>query len=252
MTGTEAKVLAEKQGDVLSLTLNTPAKGNCLAPDAVEDLLEILGSADGVRMATIRGNGKHFCTGFDLSDIQDLSDGDLLWRLVRIEMLLQRVHKSPFPIVAFAQGQVVGAGADLFAACWRRVATDNARFRMPGWNFELALGTRRLSQLIGTDKARDMLIDTRQATAAEAQDFGLVTDVADSGSWPDLADAMAQRARSLPANASREMMRLTGQDTDDLDLAALVRTAGRPGLKQRIIDYREKAMRAAREKRNAS
>lgn len=248
----EAKLLIEQQGDVISLTLNNPSTGNCLSPDVVEDLLEVLETTRNVRMAAIRGNGKHFCTGFDLSDIQDLSDGDLLWRFVRIELLLQQIYKSPFPIVAFAQGQVVGAGADLFAACWRRVATANARFRMPGWNFELALGTRRLSQLIGTTNAQEMLIDSRYLSAAEAKDFGLITDMTESRNWPDLAQDLAQRARSLPAFASSEMLRLSKPDTDDLDLAAVVRTAGRPGLKQRILDYRETAMRAAREKQNAS
>ncbi|WP_108482578.1 enoyl-CoA hydratase/isomerase family protein [Oceaniglobus ichthyenteri] len=252
MEDPNAKVLIENQGDVLSVILNTPAKGNCLAPDVVDQLIDLFSTAQNVRMATIRGNGKNFCTGFDLSDIETLSDGDLLWRLVRIELLLQTIHKSPIPIVAFAQGQVVGAGADLFAACWRRVAVPEARFRMPGWNFELALGTRRLAQIVGTDKAQDILIDTRTFSATEAVNIGFATDTADIKDWATLETALAQRARALPAYAVGEMLGLSRADTDDLDLAAVVRTAARPGLKQRIFDYRETALRAAREKRRAS
>jgi len=252
MQSSDPNLIIEQQDDVISFTLNNPAKGNCLSPDIVEGLIDTLEGAKNPRMATIRGNGKHFCTGFDLSDIEDLSDGDLLWRFVRIEILLQKVHKLPFPIVAFAQGQVVGAGADLFTSCWRRVATAGARFRMPGWNFELALGTRRLQQTIGTDNAREMLIDTRSVSAIEARDFGLVTDIAESEQWSGMTSALKDRACALPPFASREMLRLTSPDTDDLDLAAVVRTSGRPGLKKRILDYRELAQRKARERRNLS
>lgn len=244
----DKKLIVEQRDNTLSLTLNAPGKANSLAPDMVEELLEALENADDVRMATLRGAGKHFCAGFDLSDIETVSDGDLLWRFVRIEMLLQKIHKSPFPIVALAHGQVVGAGADLFTACWRRVATKDARFRMPGWNFEIALGTRRLRQLVGPFHARDILIDTRYVSCDEAVKLGLVTDLAEADQWPELIDGLASRACSLPAFAASEMFRLTQDDTDDLDLAALVRTAGRPGLKQRIVSYREAAMRAARRK----
>ncbi|MFN3208181.1 MAG: enoyl-CoA hydratase/isomerase family protein [Roseovarius sp.] len=218
----------------------------------VERLIGALDDADGVRMAVIRGNGRHFCAGFDLSGLEEMSDGDLLWRFVRIEMMLQKVHKAPFPIVAMAQGQVVGAGADLFAACWRRVATSGSKFRMPGWNFELALGTRRLAQLIGGQNARDMLIDTRGVGAEEAVTQGLVTDIAEPDAWPAMVDALAARARHLPGFASREMLRLTGNDTDDLDLAAVVRTAGRPGLQDRILAYRTAMEAKSKEKRAAS
>jgi len=241
-------VVVEQHGDVLSLTLNAPSKANSLSPAMVEELMQALDKAEGVRIASIRGAGKHFCAGFDLSDIETLSDGDLLWRFVRIEMLLQKVHKSRFPIVALGHGQIVGAGADLFAACWRRIATPEARIRMPGWNFELALGTRRLRQLVGADHARDILIDTRSVSSDEAVEIGLATEIVDAEQWHECLDRIAARARSLPAFAASEMLRLTQDNTDDVDLAAVVRTAGRPGLKQRIIDYREAAMHAARKK----
>jgi|SRR6056297_1394967 len=252
MDSLEPKLLVEQRDDVLTLTFNTPDKANALAPDVVEHFIEVLDSAEGVRLAIIRGNGKHFCAGFDLSGLEDMSDGDLLWRFVRIEMLLQKVHKAPFPVVALAQGQVVGAGADLFAACWRRVATSSAKFRMPGWNFELALGTRRLAQLIGVEGARDMLIDTRGVPAEEAGTLGLVTDIAEPEDWPALTGRLATRARSLPEFATQEMFRLTSQDTDDLDLAAVVRTAGRPGLRDRILAYRRLMEARNKEKRAAS
>ena len=240
----------ERSDGLLALTLNRPKQGNALSPALVEVLIETLEAAESVRLCILRGEGKYFCTGFDLSELDSLSDGDLLWRFLRIETLLQMVHHAPFPVAAFAQGQVVGAGADLFAACWQRVAAPDAKFRMPGWNFELALGTRRLTNLIGPDAARDLLIDTKVLPAEDALSCGLATELADASAWPAMIDGLLERASALPPDALSALFEITSTDTRDADLAAVVRTAGRPGLKERVAAYRDKviaakAMRAA-------
>lgn len=252
MAASTGKVLLAEQSDgLLSLTLNRPDSANALSPALVEELIDTLTEAQNVRLCALRGEGKHFCAGFDLSDLAELSDGDLLWRFLRIEHLLQTVHHAPFPVVAFAQGHVVGAGADLFAACWRRVTAANAKFRMPGWNFELALGTRRLARLIGQDAARDLLIDTKVMPAEEALACGLASDLAESQDWPALVEASHARASALPPRALRDMLDLTIVDTRAEDTAAIVATAGRPGLKDRVAAYRARVI-ANKDKGRAS
>ena len=123
-----------------------------------------------------------------------------------------------------------------------RVAAPDARFRMPGWNFELALGTRRLTRLIGRDAARDLLIDTKVVAASDALACGLVTDMTDPQDWASLIDSSLRRASTLPRAALRDMLDLTTADTRGEDIAAIVATAGRPGLKDRIIAYRNAAI----------
>ena len=243
MSSYDPDLICTREDDVLLLTLNRGSKANSLTPTLVEDLITALDQPDNVRMAVIRGEGKHFCAGFDLSDISELSDGDLLWRFVRIELLLQKIYHSPFPIVALGHGQIVGAGADLFVACWHRVAAPCAKLKMPGWNFELALGTGRLAALIGQDAARDMLIDTRSISAEKAREIGLASDLIGKEGWEDLVTTLAARARTLPTEATTNMLALTGSKNAELDLAALVRSAARPGLKARIEKYRNLAMR---------
>jgi len=146
--------------------------------------------------------------------------------------------------LALGQGQIVGAGADLFTACWRRAATADARFRMPGWNFELALGTRRLARLIGQDAARDLLIDSQSISAEQGLASGLVTDICSRQQWPALVDKLLQRASALPPAALAGMLELTASDSRSADLATIVRTAGQPGLKQRMLAYRERVAAA--------
>ena len=243
MPSYDPDLICTREDDVLLLTLNRGSKANSLTPTLVEDLITALDQPNNVRMAVIRGEGKHFCAGFDLSDISELSDGDLLWRFVRIELLLQKIYHSPFPIVALGHGQIVGAGADLFVACWHRVAAPCVKLKMPGWNFELALGSGRLAALIGQDAARDMLIDTRSISAEQAREIGLASDLIEKEGWEDLVTTLAARARALPTEATTNMLALTGSKNAELDLAALVRSAARPGLKSRIDKYRNLAMR---------
>jgi enoyl-CoA hydratase/carnithine racemase len=156
---------------------------------------------------------------------------------------LQKIYHSPFPIVALGHGQIVGAGADLFVACWHRVAAPCVKLKMPGWNFELALGSGRLAALIGQDAARDMLIDTRSISAEQAREIGLASDLIEKEGWEDLVTTLAARARTLPTEATTNMLALTGSKSAELDLAALVRSAARPGLKARVEKYRNLAMR---------
>ena len=239
-TTTSDEVLIERDADLLSLTLNRPRQANALSPSVVESLIDALSMSEGVRACVIRGNGKHFCAGFDLSGLEDLSDGDLLLRFLRIETLLQKVHYAPFPILALGQGSVIGAGADLFAACWQRIAAPDARFAMPGWNFELALGTRRLTKLIGTDAARALLTESRPIDAQRAADIGLASLIAPTDTWSEHTSRFRERATTLSARAVADICALTVADTRSEDMAAIVATAGRPGLKQRVSRHVER------------
>ena len=108
MTSPDETPLELHQDDgLLQLTLNRPDKANALNPDLTEALIDAITRASNVRLCVIRGAGRHFCSGFDLADIDELSDGDLLWRFLRIETLLQALHHAPFAVVALAHGNAV-------------------------------------------------------------------------------------------------------------------------------------------------
>ena len=244
----EPVLLVEKKADLLILTLNRSANANALNPELVEALLHEIDRAVDIRLCVIRGNGRHFCAGFDLSNIEQCSDGDVLWRILRIELMLQAIHYAPFPIVALAHNQVIGAGADLFAACWLRVAAPDIKLKMPGWNFELSLGTRRLAKLVGAQTARDLLIDTKMLDAPQSLAINLATDIVETDQWDQLITVTLERTRVLPLKALRDMLSITLTDTRERDLATIVHTACREGLKQRILSYRATVIKTAKNK----
>ncbi len=231
-------LIVERNGAITTLRLNNAAKGNALSPALVAALALALhaASSDGTRLVVLRGEGRHFCTGFDLSDLAALSDGDLLLRVVRIELLLQQLHAMPVTTLAIGSGRTFGAGADLFAACDHRVALEGASFSFPGPAFGLALGTARLAARIGGTAARALLLAGREVTAAEALALGLATAVvADPAAV--MAEAAVAATRLDAPTVALLHERTRGADDAD-DLAALVKSAARPGLRARIEAYR--------------
>lgn len=225
---------------VTTLTLARPERGNALGPDLVEALLAAVQAASAdpvVHTLVLRGEGRHLCTGLDLSDLDQCRDGDLLQRLVRIETLLAAIWHAPMRTVALAQGRTWGAGADLFAACEVRLAIAGTTFRFPGAQFGIVLGTRRLAERVGADAARAITTGGGEWPAAAAQAAGLVQQVvADNG--VDTALAAACTAPAVDAGTAAALRMATRHDHRDADLAALVRSAAVPGLVQRIVAYR--------------
>jgi enoyl-CoA hydratase/carnithine racemase len=221
------------------ITLDRRDRGNALSQEAVERLsaeLTLAESALETDTIVFRSEGANFCTGFDWSDTESASDGDLLLRFVRIEMLLAAIWSSSKRTVALIQGRAWGAGADLAIACDVRFAEPKATFRFPGAAFGVVLGTRRLAERVGTDVARNLVLTGVSLRADEAKANGVVTELGSvqAEDLPrvvpplggvDEATRRAVHAASLPG----------GLDTD---LANLVRSVARPGIGERLAKFR--------------
>ena len=256
-----------RNGDECHVLLNRPAAGNALNAQLVGALLEVLEAcrSDGTQRLTLEGAGRHFCTGFDLSDVMAMTrrddaepnDGDarhaddcLLGRFVRIERLLQALADAPFQTIARVHGRAAGAGADLLTACVQRELTGDAIVSFPGASgFGLVLGTRRLAGRVGEATAREWVTSGRSITAAEALAAGLAT-IVKGPLGPPRANAGSQRevdtyTGALIDDALRDETGMPDQSdlaqsqrrANDKDLALLVASAARPGLARRIAGY---------------
>jgi enoyl-CoA hydratase len=242
-----APVLIEVQEGVWRVTLNRPRQGNACSAELVAGLDDALAQAEagGARCFVLQGEGRHFCTGFDLARLDEESDDTLLARFVRIELLLQRIARSPFLTLALAQGRTMGAGADLFAACDLRLAHPDASFAFPGaGGFGLVLGSRRLAARVGADTALDWVLTGRTIAAGQARSSGLVSELVDG---PEAIGSMLA-ARSHPDTWLHQALRAAvdpaAQANDALDLERLVRSAARPGLRDRIAAYVQRSAAA--------
>ena len=222
-----------------TFTLSRPEKRNALSAELVERLSDGVARAhaQAARVLVFRGEGKNFSAGFDFSDFENQSEGDLLLRFVRIEELLQAVAASPCVTVALAHGRNFGAGVDLFAACRYRVAAADATFRMPELRFGLVLGTRRFAAIVGVERARAILESASTFDAREALEMGFVHRIVEREGWPEAVAEAGARASALDDVTRASLYRVLSERDDNADLADLVRSAARPGLKARIAAY---------------
>ncbi len=222
----------DHQAGVTLLRLQRPERGNALGPMLVEGLISAASEAfanAAVHTLVLQGEGRHFCTGLDLSDLATLSDADLLLRLVRIETLLAMLWHAPIRTVAQAKGRTWGAGADLLVACEQRLVGSDTTLRFPGAQFGLVLGTRRLAERIGADAARALVLEGGELDATQALALGLASRI---------TETLALAPLRTCGDTGRAVRAASRSDLRDADLAALVRSAAVPGLQQRITQYR--------------
>jgi enoyl-CoA hydratase/carnithine racemase len=202
------RLIEERDGAVLVLTLDYPARRNALAMPLRTAMLDALERATGdrsVRAVVLTGSGGHFCSGGDISgmDVKDALAGRE--RMRRSHALVRLMVTGQLPIVAAVEGFCVGAGLSLACACDTVVAAEDARFGAGfgriGLMADLGL-PHTLPARIGQGRARQILLYHNQLTAPEAERIGLIDHVVPKGHA--LATAL-ERARFLAEQAPAPM-----------------------------------------------
>jgi enoyl-CoA hydratase/carnithine racemase len=256
MTGTtdthDDAVQFSHDDGITHIRLNRPDKGNALSAALVAGISAAVQQARQVptRLMVLSGEGRHFCTGFDLSTLEQETDDSLLARFTRVELMLQAIHTAPFPTLALAHGRTMGAGADIVCACSERWIVDDAQFAFPGAGFGLVLGTTRLAEAVGASLTHRW-IETGEAIPADlaishglTQRRVLLTALADELQVRYAAARRLDGATHAAVHAATEWRRRPrGLAGAAIDLAALVESAAHPGLKDRILAYRQRQLR---------
>lgn len=229
----------ERDGPLKRIHLNRPEKRNALSLDlATELLLEVQRSGtDGTRLLVLRGEGPGFCAGFDLSQFPDCSAGDLLLHFVRIEQMLQAVAHSSVDTLACVHGQTIGAGADLALACRHRVGAADTKMMFPGARFGLVLGSRRLAECVGPDRAQGLIGSANRIDAQQAQELGILQHLSETDQWPAYEASVLAHILATPADTRAAVLHATRRDTREQDMHDLVQSAAHPELRARLTAY---------------
>jgi 2-(1,2-epoxy-1,2-dihydrophenyl)acetyl-CoA isomerase len=205
----EGMVLHEaREGGVLTLTLDYPARRNALAVplrDRMAAVLEATEADSAIRAIVVTGASGNFCSGGDISgmDVTDALEGRE--RLRRAHRAIRLLAAGSKPVVAAVEGWCVGAGLSLALACDLIVTAEDARF-MAGFGkvglmADLGLPFT-LPARVGAGRARRILMLHEQVTAAEAERIGLVDEVVHRGQALHFA---MERARFLATQAPAPM-----------------------------------------------
>jgi enoyl-CoA hydratase/carnithine racemase len=167
-------------GRVLRLTLHRPEKRNALNPQLCRELVAAFETAaDDRRVGAIllAGEGKTFCAGMDLSEV-DQADTDEIDQAH--EQLFTVGASLPKPLIAAVHGGVYGGGVGLVANCHIAIAAEGAQFglteiRLGLWPF---LVYRAVESALGERRTLELALTGRLIGAAEARDIGLIHEVA--------------------------------------------------------------------------
>lgn len=194
----------DREGAVLVLTMDYAARRNALAPALRSAMLEVLEAAQAdlsIRALVITGAGAHFSSGGDISGMELRNGLQGRERMRQGHKLVRLLVAGRVPVVAAVEGFCVGAGLSLACACDTIVAAEDAHlgagFGRIGLIADLGL-PHTLPHRVGQGLARQMLLDHRRMSGAQALQVGLVDHVAAPGQA--LAVAM-ERARLLAQQA---------------------------------------------------
>jgi 2-(1,2-epoxy-1,2-dihydrophenyl)acetyl-CoA isomerase len=200
-----AEVETSREGAVLTITLNRPDVLNAFNSDMHHALAAALKEARdaGVRAVVITGAGRGFCVGQDLTEFRE-APGDIGERLrgnYHPNILALRALEKP--VLAAVNGPAAGAGLSFACACDLRLAAAGATFVPAFINIGLVPdsgGTYFVRRLLGTARAFEWMTSGRRLSAAEALEWGLVSEVVED---EKLAERASKRAAELAAMPTR-------------------------------------------------
>lgn len=227
---TEPHIRTERDGDVVTVTMCNPRRGNALTMPMLAELAGIWRDIDddpAIRCAILTGAGDTYCVGGDLTDGWMVrgrpAEGSGQARpsgAVLLEGLLL-TRQLAKPLIAAVNGACLGGGCEMLQATDIRIAEEQATFGLPEVSRGLIPGagsTMRLKRQIPYTKAMEMILTGDPLTAAEAYHFGLVGHVVPRGRALDKAREIAARVAAngpLAVQRAKASMLATGWLDED-------------------------------------
>ncbi|MDQ6787781.1 MAG: enoyl-CoA hydratase/isomerase family protein [Acidobacteriota bacterium] len=180
-----SEILTAVENSIFTITLNRPEKRNALNDAIINDLKNALREADRdetLRAIVIRGAGKDFCSGADLSALQKISQSDVLenWDDAdNLRELFSLIRRVKIPVAAAVHGRALAGGCGLATACDIVLATESARFGYPEVKigFVPAMVTAILRRNVSEKRAFELITQGFEFSAAEAERTGLINRV---------------------------------------------------------------------------
>ncbi len=230
-----AEAETSRDGAVLTITLNRPEVLNAFNAAMHEALAAALKEAGdpAVRAVVLTGAGRGFCVGQDLTEFRDLP-GDIGRRLRKNYhpnvLAIRRLEK---PVIAAVNGTAAGAGLSIACACDIRLAADSASFVPAFINIGLipdSGGSYFVTRLLGYARAFEWMTSGRKLSAAEAQAWGLVSEVVEGETLVERSAEVAGQLAAMPTRGVGMTKRLfdraaTSALEEQLELEAQLQTA---------------------------
>jgi methylglutaconyl-CoA hydratase len=236
-------LIYEVEESIAYLTLNRPEKRNALNDGLIAALKEGLQGADGdesLRAAVIRGAGKDFCSGADLSALQKISESSFEENLEDARNLMELfllIREVKIPVVAAVHGRALAGGCGLATACDIVLASKTARFGYPEVKigFVPAMVTAILRRNLSEKRSFELLTQGFEFTSAEALEMGLVNRVFEDRTFETDVKSYA----SVYSKVSRSAVVMTKKllyETDAMGFETAMETGAEVNAKARMTE----------------
>jgi enoyl-CoA hydratase/carnithine racemase len=216
-----ALVSATREGAVCVVALRREEKLNALSTRLEQELSELLAGEDvrSSRCVVFTGSERAFSAGADLDELRGRSAEDVIAYYRETGDVYERVAALPQPTLSAISGYCLGGGLELALATDFRIADDTAVFGFPEVGLGIlpsSGGTHRLARVVGTARAKELILLRERLTAREALAAGIVTELADAAveraleharrlaELPPLAVSLTKQAIDAMPEASRE------------------------------------------------
>jgi methylglutaconyl-CoA hydratase len=224
---TDSVVRYDVSEGIARITLNRPDKRNALNGDVVAGLREALdrsGTDAQVRVLLLRGEGKDFCSGADLAELErvaDMGTEESVADAMRLGDLFVAMRRHPRPIVAAVQGSALAGGCGLATACDVVLAHEKAQLGYPEVHlgFVPAMVMAILRRKVGEGRAFELVSRGERISAHRAHEIGIVNRVYAAADFESEVESYVRELAQRPASALELSKRLL-YDLDDLSFEA--------------------------------
>ncbi len=208
-------LLGERDGQVLTLTINGPDASNSIDSMLRDELTRALDEAAGdrhLRAIVLTSAGEDaFSVGMDIAEIAGYSPLEIELVAVRARGVYDRMAALEIPIIAAIKGACLGAGFELALHADLRIARADARFGLPGINVGMNAGggaLGRLQRVSGMGSAAALALTGGVVTAERAFMLGLVSNVAGMQEFVPSVHQLAAHMATLSPTAVGETKKL--------------------------------------------
>lgn len=197
-------ILTHQNGPIFEIILNRPEKRNAINPDMYKSLETALNAAmlaETARVVLIRGQGKIFSAGIDVTSFMRMAEryGENWQRHMRIitddfQRVLTRLERLEKPTILLAHGRCIGLAMELALACDMRLSAEDTLWGLPETRLGMIPdvgGTTRLTRLVGPGRAKELIFSGKQIPAELAEKWGLVNYVVPAGQLMAKAQELA-------------------------------------------------------------
>ena len=199
---------------VARVTMTTPERLNALSDGmlaALQETLDGIAVDRSVRAVILAGEGKAFCAGHDLKEMQagrQAEDGGAAYfadLFKRCATLMLTIQKMPQPVIARVHGIATAAGCQLVATCDMALAAEGTRFGVNGVNIGLFCSTPMvaLTRNVPRKAAFEMLTTGRFIETEEAREIGLINRAVPQADLTEATDELARTVASKLSSAVR-------------------------------------------------